>query len=256
MVLDSLLIISIILSLLAGVEFLLRPHQKQQIQDFFENLTLQVDEIKVPDFALNIHISSIQALFVMLTYFELVILTTLILIFQAPAWRAGGWLDEAFGQQGKTVQFVAIGLSAITLLFAWRWPLPNITRWLISDGTRKGIRIRSLGFKVLGYLFLGFYLLALIWAIGRLDSSIFQQGSSQQVAYMWVLLPIWPIFTIFCVVYQSFELIQRPKSSKVRLFLFSFKATLWRLLKYSKGAAGVIAFILTFILAVVKLVVG
>src|SRR4051812_30013818 len=47
--LDIGLLVGALLSILNGVELVVRPHQRKQIQEFFENMTLWLDYVTVPD---------------------------------------------------------------------------------------------------------------------------------------------------------------------------------------------------------------
>lgn len=192
----------------------------------------------------------------MVTYFELALVIIAVLLIQASQWKPNGLLHGAFGTQGQMVQALAVVLSIGTLFFAWRWPLPQIMHWILGGTTPWAVRRRFLGSIALGYLFFGAYQALAIWLIAGesfFGGAIQQQGSREQAAFMWSLLPVWPLFIVFWVVFQGTGLALRPRSWMTRGLFSLFKATMWRLAEYNKGAVAAIALVVTIVLTVLKL---
>jgi hypothetical protein len=142
---------------------------------------------------------------------------------------------------------------------AWRWPLPQIMRWILGASTRWAVRRRFVGSLLLGYVILGTYEALAIWIISGqsfIGSAIRESGLREHIAYMWSQLPAVPLFIIFLVALQGVGLALQPRSWLTRGLFTLFKATLWRVVEYSKGAAAAVALLLTICFTVLKLVLS
>ena len=244
MVIDTLLVTGVLLSLLSGMDLLLRPHQRSLIQDFLEDITVRSADLTAEHFAARIHEPGVQAVLVILTYFQGALMTALVLVVQAPQWRPGGVLSGHFGPQGRLIQTIAILLAASTLLFAWRWPLPQIMTWVLGGRTRTSMGLRVFGVVIAGYAFFETYQL-LVFLLIQSGAFFRVPDSQQQTAMTWSVLPAWPLATVLWVVLQGTGLALHPTFWITRGLFALFRATLWRLIQYPKGAVGGLTVLLT-----------
>lgn len=65
---------------------------------------------------------------------------------------------------------------------------------------------------------------------------------------MWSLLPAWPAFIVFRVLFQGAGLALQPRSWLTRGLFALFKATIWRIVEYNKGAVAALELIITICL--------
>lgn len=254
MITSILLIISVLSCLLPLIDFLLRPHQRKEIQTFLEDYTLRIDDIRPGDLALSINEPSIQALIIMLTYMEFALLCVLVLPFMWLITRLPD-LRAVYDAEIVNVQIVGILLSIITLSFAWRWPLPRLMCWMLAGGERRKMWFRLFKSVFVGVILLLVYQLILGWALTGKPLVVVKLGgkSFTRSAYMWGLLPVWPAITIFSVVTQGVSLTFNSNRWQRSSLLALFKATLWRIIEYNRGAALAFTSVLTAFIAIIKL---
>ena len=107
--------ISVLISLLSGVDLILRPHQREQIQTFLEDLTVRSDDLKPSDLVPRVQEQGVQAVLVMLTYFELALVAVLATIFQASVWMFGAPHFDSSGAQVRTFDLLSLLLTLATL---------------------------------------------------------------------------------------------------------------------------------------------
>ena len=251
MALNLLLLVSILLSLLSAVDFLLRRHQRRQVQSFLEDFTLRVDQIAPKELATSLSQAGTQAVIVMLTYVELIAISVFSIAVEAPMWRPGGSLSNQFGPNGYKVQLLGILITGVTLLIAWRWPLPMIMKWMLGNGHRRAILWRFLVLLVTG--FAGKILYDETVQSLFLNRIAFDSSQSRLLAYFYGQLPIWPLFIVFWVVTQG---VAMAAFGSFNPFLNLTKAILWRLVEYEKGSIAAIGVLLTIVLTIVKLTVA
>ena len=88
------------------------------MQSFLEDITLNAADLSTADFRKKIQEPGVKAVLVMLTYFELALVTVMALSVQAPLWKPGGEFHQAFGSQGQMIQALALVLSLVALFLA------------------------------------------------------------------------------------------------------------------------------------------
>lgn len=257
MIIDVALLVGVFLNLLKGIDLLLTSKQREQIQDFFEDLTLRIDHLEYDDWIRNLTSPGVQAVFVGFTYVQLFVMAILGFIFQAKM-ELGGSLYEAFGTEGLWFQIGALAISLITLLFAWRWPLPSLMRWLIGEGS--GIAKRRTLLLVGGLALFGLYQVVLVSQFCGDISDIFTVGSNaQHIFFFFGMLAVYPAFIVFWVAIQSIGGVLSARTAVGRFCMRSYirllRASLWRIVEYKGGAVHALVLIATIVLGITKLLV-
>ena len=254
--LDALILLGVAITLLKGVDFVIRPHQRKAIQEFLEDMTLRIDTFNFRDISGKFGTPEALFCFTVLAYFEFILIVVLVLVIQTPQWEPGGQLDEAFGKEGRAFQLLAVGISFVTLFAVWRWPLPEIMRFVVGAGrSRVPIALRFVAFLLAGYVFLFLGLTgvekveALLGLVSH-DSSLYDVRPT--AAYYIAILLLWPAFTIFWVVTQAVGALLQVGTFYVRWMFVFLRSVLWRVIEYEKGAVAAVVIIATIVLTLFK----
>jgi hypothetical protein len=253
MALDLLLLISLLVSSMSAIDFLLRPKQRFQIQSLLEDLTLRTDQLEASDLAVRLNEKGVQALIVLLTYVELAMLLAISIFFQLLISRL--FHINPLGAGARRFQFIGVVITAITLFLAWHWPLPRMMKWVLGNGKRKAIIFRLVAIVVVFYTlsFLYDYAVDVVF----LDSMYPLRNSPEALlAHFYSTLPFLPVFVVFWVVIQGAGMCLWPNGIGIRLFLNLSKGILWRVVEYERGAVAAIAILVTVLLTILKVLVG
>jgi hypothetical protein len=251
LVLNAVLVLAIVLEISKGIELMLRKGHRIAIQQFLEDLTLRVSYIDVKEVSNQISNPAIQAVFTMITAWQFGIFMVLVLIIQRST--------EQYPRQIFIMQLAAIAISAVTLLFAWRWPLPQLIGWVVREKVWL-TKTRAYAVLLAGYLLLG----AGVFASSRLmmffEPALRRFGFTEDGIFMLALLPLWPVATIMWLVFQSVALLSQLKSRLGRFliskYLAIFRGVLWRVVEYEKGSVAAIALLLAIALGIAKVLTG
>jgi len=209
-----------------------------------EDLTLRIDQITPSDIAKRFCEKGIQAAIVMITYLEVAFMIVVVFAIQA----ATGSTERAFGPGGYKIQLLAFLIMGGTLLVGWRWPLPTIMKWMLGNGERKSIKWRFLALMFIGFASMFLYDELLDRALGVRGPSL---NANDNRRYLYAYLPFVPIHTLFFVSIQGTAMVLMPLNHP---FLKLFKALLWRIVEYEKGAIAAIVLCATVLLTIVKLI--
>jgi hypothetical protein len=245
--------IGISLSLLKGVDFLIRPSQREQIQRFFEELTLWIDDLSVKTISVRLKEPGIQAFIMVCAFLSWVVFVSICFL---PYYFLP---EDAFQplslllplDVGSMVQlyWVAMGLAFLGLWLLWKWPVSIIVSWAIASGNRR---------KILGR---GFFLAASSWAIVVLFIFLLDTVVNFHLESM-VVIAMVPVNGLFIAGYSmaiacgiAGDIAGDKRSLLVKAFLATSKGLLWRLIEYQKGVVGALVLLATIGLTLTRLLI-
>ena len=266
-ILDLGIAIGLCLVLLKGADFFVRPHQRQQIQSFFEDLALWLDDVDIKSLPARLTEPPIQALLFMLTAlvlaaFALGLVITMQLLFRSdvdtlPPGIAAG-----------TVALVQAGIFALSLCFAaigWRSLVSPIVRWVIGSGDPHLTRRRTGKAFLVALIFSAAYQFVVLPLLVPSQfrspfpfwESAYRLGEPNFYLQTLGLAPGAILFLIALTVFyvgglaSSIGLGQR--NFLLRATLALGRGVVWRIVEYEKGVIASLVLLLTIVLSIVRL---
>jgi len=228
--------IALALAFLTGFELLFRPHQRDAVQNFFEDVTRRLGQPDFKQIGQRMTTNEAQFYFIVLAYAELTIIAFAAPFILAREWQPGGAFDLQYGPSG---QYVLVGFEALSFLIlgqCWKWPVPGLMKFVVGNNNRWHIvLLRFLLFALVGGVF------GLLWFF-VLDGiqGMYGQGLDalitpyQALLFCFVLLMGLPLFLIFWVVFQAVGLMLQARTCYVRWFFALTKGALLRVVEYDK----------------------
>lgn len=254
---DIALIIGVILNLSKGADLILLPKQKEWVQEKFENLTIWLDDIKPISWFQVFTTLKAQKIFLIIGIIEFLLIPVIAYFFQDP------FPTEAKSFQG--FQIVALLIGFATLPFARNKMGLIITGWLVKHKSSIKFIFRFIIFIVVGYLFFIIYQIIAMGIVYLISSEptyfgafskIFEFSSIESKLIRGSILLVWPIFTLFFVIAQTFGLLVYITIFiyLIELILRVLRGVFWRLVEYNKGAFSAVILVVTIVLSIYKLI--
>lgn len=254
--LDIGILIGMCLVFLKGIDLILRKHHKEQIQSFFDTLTLESEYYNPQETLKKLGTPGTQAFIVSLSYFVFIVIVIIVCLVTGPFWSEKGWLTENIGKGGSSLQLTRAIVSFFTLAIAWWWPIPRLLRLLVPDSTNlRRVLIRLLLFYFGVQLFLLFYLSSLHYFLTGNWNVIQIKTQGWSIYTFGELLVAWPIYTIFFITSFSvcIGVLAKVKPKSLSAILFLFRGFLWRIIEFEKGATAAIVLIITVIFSLIRI---
>jgi len=226
-------VVSLLLLVLGLERVALRPHQRECVQAFFEELTIKFDDLSPATIASRLGTAETNRLLALVTYFWFcaIIVVTLML---------SGIVTKAIGVSApvRNMQLARAFMCGISLMLLSRWPVPQLMALFLGNTpSPKRLSIIAVVLFFGGSTILLVTILLAQWLVlGQVQITQPTTGGPW-TALEYIELAFWPAYVLMWLLVAPLTLaitvFNRPHFA--RQVIVPFAGLLWRLVEYEKG---------------------